>query len=145
MAKHLLYKKPHVVYGANTRKDFYKSLFMFATMFKVGKHEFIVRYPKQAYNHRTAEYFANFGDDDSVISSCEPDYAYFTNVSDIRVENPHPFVKDFSTKVNVRRFDRETSVFALWKPDDKWSIAQTFLCDFENTKISRVIKDPTDL
>ena len=68
LAKHLLYKKPHVVFGANTRKDFYKSLFMLAAMFKVGKHEFIVRYPKQAYNRNMGDYFMNFGDDDSVIS-----------------------------------------------------------------------------
>ena len=42
----LLYKRPHMVNGGNTRPDFYKSLFIVASMFKVEKHEFIIRAPE---------------------------------------------------------------------------------------------------
>ena len=62
--RYLPYKKPNLVFGANTRKDFYKNLFVFAGMFKVGKHEFIVRSP----------------------GTENPTYFYYSNVSDIRCE-----------------------------------------------------------
>ena len=65
--KYLPYKKPHIIFGANTRPDFYKKLFVFASMFKVGKHEFIIR---------------SAGVED-------PKYYYYSSVSDIRAEDIH--------------------------------------------------------
>ena len=43
--RNLPYKKPNLVYAANTRADFYKNLFVFAAMLKVGRHEYIIRSP----------------------------------------------------------------------------------------------------
>jgi hypothetical protein len=82
LPKHLLYKKPHLVFGTGTRPDFCRKLFYAAAMFKVGKHEFIVRAPKQVYDRKTFEWV------DSPQTA--PQYTYFTNVSDIRVEDVHP-------------------------------------------------------
>jgi hypothetical protein len=51
-------------------------------MFKVGKHEFIVRAPQQVFDRNYYEW-VDRGD-------AEPEYSYFTTVSDIRVEEIHP-------------------------------------------------------
>jgi hypothetical protein len=59
----LSYKKPHIAYGANTRKDFYGRLFLLPTFLSVGRHDYIVRSPDAAYY-------------------------YFSTISDIRTEEP---------------------------------------------------------
>ena len=46
LPKNLLYKQPHLINAAHTREDFYKQLHFMAAMFKVGKHEFIIRHPQ---------------------------------------------------------------------------------------------------
>ena len=56
LQKHLLYKKPHLVFGADTREDFYKQLFMVAANFKVGKHEYLVRWPMEVFDRETNQY-----------------------------------------------------------------------------------------
>ena len=71
LERYLPYKKPHMVFAANTREDFYKNLFVFASMFKVGNHEFIIR---------------SAGPE-------KPKYYYYSSVSDIRAEDLHHFVK----------------------------------------------------
>ena len=95
--RYLPYKKPHLVFGANTRSDFYKNLFVFAGMLKVGKHEFIVRSP---------------GVEDPV-------YYYYSSVSDIRCEQIHHFVKTSKHTLLHKTFDKDNSVFAPWKEDTK--------------------------
>ena len=45
----------------------------------------------------------------------------------------------------MRRFVKETSVFGPWKQDTKSSIAAAFQIDWDNTRISKLIKDATDL
>ena len=45
LQKQLLFKKPHLINAVNTRADYYRSLFFMASMFKVGRHEFIIRAP----------------------------------------------------------------------------------------------------
>ena len=90
-------------------------------MFKVGKHEFIVRAPKEVYDRETCEYFE---DDDNETG--EPEYMYYTTVSDIRVEEIHPFVKNRLSKQTVRYFDKEKSVFAPWKGDTAKTIESAF-------------------
>ena len=106
LKKSLLYKKPHLVNAVNTRPDFYHSLFMVPAMFRVGRHEYVVRLPKERYDR-------NLGD--FVIDGGKPDYMYFTNVSDIRPEDVHPFVKPSKSNKVVRRFVKEKSVFQPWK------------------------------
>ena len=78
----LLYKKPHLIYGANTRADFYKQLFVHFMMLKSGKHEFVIRTPAHSWN--SEEYYINPEPD------AEVHYSYFSNVVDIRVEDVHP-------------------------------------------------------
>ena len=84
----LPYKKPNLVFAANTRTDFYKNLFVFAAMLKVGRHEYIIRTPGK-----------------------KPDYFFFSNVSDIRAEQIHHFVKTSKHTLQQRIFDKENSVF----------------------------------
>lgn len=84
MERNLIYKKPHLVHAADTRPDFYKKLFLKAAMFKVGKHDFIVRAPQQVFDRQTSKYVEN------VTATGEPDYMYYSNVSDIRTEAVHP-------------------------------------------------------
>ena len=79
-----MYKKPHLIYGAETRDDFYKNLHMMFAMFRVGKHDYIVRTPEKVYDRVSCEYV------DTRDAGKQPDYMYFTNVSDIRVEETHP-------------------------------------------------------
>ena len=124
LPKHLQYKKPHLVFATDTRPDFYRNLFYAAAMFKVGKHEFIVREPKQVFDRYTFEW------EDRDVPA--PGYSYFTNVSDIRVEDIHPckyilkslnissmlVIKTAVTLKNVRKFYKEKSVFAPWKEDN---------------------------
>lgn len=140
LQKTLLYKKPHLVFGSDTRDDFYRNLFMMATMFKVGKHEFIVRAPKMIYDRMTCEYMEN------ETRSGEPDYMYFTNVSDIRPEEVHPFLKPRNANTVVRYFNKEKSVFAPWKQQSAKIREESFFLDMENTKIATVlIKDKDDV
>lgn len=56
LQKRLLYKKPHLVNAIDTRSDFYHSLFLIAAMFRVGKHEFIVREPRETYDRTSHAY-----------------------------------------------------------------------------------------
>ena len=85
----LPYKKPNLVFGANTRPDYYKKLFVFASMLKVGKHEFIVRSPGLE----------------------NPNYYFFSNVCDIRAEQIHHFVKTSKHTEHLKILDKENSVF----------------------------------
>ena len=80
-----MYKKPHLVNAAYTREDFHRNLFFMAANFKVGKHEYIVRAPAKTYDSLTNDYQNNLN------HQGEPHYMYFTNVSDIRPEEVHPF------------------------------------------------------
>ena len=64
LERNLPYKKPNLVFAANTRPDYYKELFIFAAMLKVGKHEYIIRTP----------------------GTEKPEYYFFSNVCDIRAE-----------------------------------------------------------
>jgi hypothetical protein len=61
----LMYKKPHLVYAANTRPDYYGKLFVFASFLRVGRHDFIIRTPGQ-----------------------NPEYMYSSTIVDIRSEDP---------------------------------------------------------
>ena len=45
----------------------------------------------------------------------------------------------------VRKFIKATSVFGAWKEDNKASISASFKIDWENTRITKVIRDATDL
>ena len=108
-------------------------------MFKVGKHEFIVRAPEQVYSHETYDFVDNRNADGG------PEYMYFTNVSDIRVEEIHPFIKSANMLKNTRYFDKEKSVFAPWKEDTPTSISSSFEIDWGNTKISKLIKNEADV
>ena len=55
-----------------------------AAMFKVGKHEFIIRHPKQTFDRDSCEYEENCSEGE------EPNYSYYSDMSDIRVEEVHP-------------------------------------------------------
>ena len=112
---------------------------MINLMFKVGKHEFIIRAPEQVYSHEIFDFVDNRNIDG------EPDYMYFTNVSDIRVEEIHPYIKTANMKQNTRYFDKEKSVFAAWKEDTPASLGTSFEIDWGNTKISKLIKDQGDV
>ena len=75
LQKTLLYKKPHLVNALDTRDDFYHKLFMHPTMFKVGRHDFVIRAPMEQYDKASGLFKPNenfFG---------EPDYFYYSNVS----------------------------------------------------------------
>ena len=117
--RNLPYKKPHLVYAANTRPDFYKNLFVFASMFKVGKHEFIVRSP---------------GIED-------PKYYYYSSVSDIRAEQIHHFIKSSKHTLLKKVFDKDNSVFAPWKEDSKTVYNSSVDNDSLYWKINNVVKD----
>ena len=56
LQKRLSYKKPHLVNAVDTRSDFCHSLFLMAAMFRVGRHEFVVREPREIYD-RTSHTF----------------------------------------------------------------------------------------
>ena len=71
---------------------------------------------------------------------------YFTNVSDIRPEEVHPFLKPRNANVVVSYFNKETSVFAPWKEETNRMRDQAFEIDLQNTKITSVlIKDEADV
>lgn len=53
-------------------------------MFKVGKHEFIIRQPEQIYDREACEFVNSREECD------EPHYMYYSDISDIRVEEVHP-------------------------------------------------------
>lgn len=106
LQRSLLYKKPHLVNAVDTRKDFYHSLFMIPAMFRVGRHEYVIRSPKEIYDRETHQFMQD---------EREPDYMYFSNVSDIRPEEIHPFVKISRSNKIVRLFDKEKSVFQPWR------------------------------
>ena len=40
---------------------------------------------------------------------------YYSNISDIRPEEVHPFSKTAISNKIIRRFNKETSVFQPWK------------------------------
>ena len=122
LERYLPYKKPHMVFAANTRPDFYKTLFVFASMFKVGQHEFIVR---------------SAGAED-------PKYYYYSSVSDIRAEDIHHFVKSSQHTTHMRVFNKDDSVFAPWKEDSNQSLNQAVEADVLYWKIGKVIKDEQD-
>ena len=109
----LLYKKPHLVFAAETRPDFYRQLFVLFSMMKTGKHDFVIRTPKYSYNSETYDY--NKEED-------EPEYMYFSTICDIRAEDVHPFHKIGNRVRHVRVFDKDKSVFAQWKEDTKASL-----------------------
>ena len=79
---------------------------MVPSMFRVGRHEYVVRLPKERFDRNQAQFVPHTG---------PPDYMYFTNVSDIRPEDVHPFVKPSRSNKVVRRFVKEKSVFQPWK------------------------------
>ena len=68
-----------------------------------------------------------------------------TKLSDLSVFIFLIVIKEASSKAIVRKFHKETSVFAMWKEDTAKSIQQAFTIDWENTKISKLIKDSVDL
>ncbi len=71
---------------------------------------------------------------------------YFTNVSDIRSEEVHPFLKPRTANTIVRKFNKETSVFAPWKEETTNLRHKAFEIDLQNTKITSVlIKDEEDV
>ena len=70
---------------------------------------------------------------------------YFTNVSDIRPEEVHPFQKQRLSGTNKRVFIKEKSVFAPWKEDNPRLLASAFELDWENTRIPNIFKDKIDL
>ena len=109
MQKTLLYKKPHLVNAIDARDTFYHSLFMHPAMFQVGKHEFVIRAPVEVYDRSTGL----FVEDNSNLLR-EPDYFYYSNVSDIRPEDVHPYVKVANRNQAVRVFNKEKSVFQPW-------------------------------
>jgi len=53
LQKTLLYKKPHLINAADTREDFYHTLFMHPAMFRVGRHDFVIRAPLNRYDRQT--------------------------------------------------------------------------------------------
>ena len=61
-----------------------------ATMFKVGKHEYIIRAPEKIYDRDSCSYVNSREEDE------EPHYMYFSDISDIRVEEIHPCKSDQS-------------------------------------------------
>ena len=105
LTKFLLYKKPHLVNAVHTREDYYHKLHVMFAMFKVGRHEFLVRAPKLEYNRAIHQY----QETENLLG--EPDYFYYSNVSDIRPEEVHPFVKQTAKNSIVRLFVKEKSVF----------------------------------
>ena len=54
-------------------------------------------------------------------------------------------VKESNKNQNVRQFCKEKSVFAPWKEDTPATILKAFHIDWENTRIAKLIKDPSDL
>lgn len=54
-------------------------------------------------------------------------------------------MKASATQRNVRVFKKETSVFAQWKEDTKTSLSQAFTFDMEQNRVSKLVKDPTDV
>lgn len=141
LQKTLLYKQPHLVHASDTRVDFYKTLWMMASMFKVGKHEFIIREPAQFYDRETCEFV-----DCNDFESDGPHYMYYSDISDIRTEEIHPckrpssilnyffsqcllpltVLKAANSNKFVRVFNKEKSVFAPWKQDTKKTIEDAF-------------------
>ena len=73
---------------------------MMAAMFKVGKHEYIIRAPEKIYDRETCEYV------DSREEGEEPHYMYYSDISDIRVEEIHPckFSLKLAIKTNAHPF-----------------------------------------
>ena len=62
-----------------------------------------------------------------------------------REEEVPPFAKVSKSKVRVRVFCREESVFADWKVDTDAMLKTAFRADRENWKLDRFIRDPDDL
>jgi len=62
-----------------------------------------------------------------------------------REEEVPPFAKMPKSKVRVRVFCREDSVFADWKVDTDAMLKTAFRADRENWKLDRFIRDPEDL
>ena len=139
LTKFLLYKKPHLVNAAHTREDYYHKLHVMFAMFKVGRHDFLVRAPKLNYNRAKHQY----EESENVLG--EPDYYYYSNVSDIRPEDVHPFVKTMAKNTIVRYFDKEKSVFMPWKELSPQQTMQAFDNDIENTRLHKLIKNPEDV
>ena len=48
-------------------------------------------------------------------------------------------------KDNSRAFNKETSVFASWKQDNKAIYDKCFEHDFDNWKLQKVVKDAVDV
>ena len=116
---------------------------MVPVMFRVGRHEYVVRSPKEFFDRSTAKFV------EQNINNCdkerEPDYMYFSNVSDIRPEEVHPFVKYRANNKIVRSFDKEKSVFQPWKELTLQTKDQAFGQDLDNTKLSKLIKNADDV
>ena len=70
---------------------------------------------------------------------------YYSNVSDIRPEDVHPFVKNRNTNKIVRYFDKEKSVFHPWKALTPLAQEQAFASDLEKNKITKLIKNDEDV
>jgi len=98
-----------------------------------------VRAPCQVYNRESGLFVNN------VSVSGEPDYMYFSNVSDIRPEDVHPFVKPRNKNQLVRLFDKERSVFAPWKQETPAIVEAAFEIDMDNNRCSKLIKDPDEV
>jgi len=54
-------------------------------------------------------------------------------------------IKTGVTQQNVRKFRKDTSVFAAWKEDTTKTIEQAFDLDISNGRLNKLIKDPSDV
>ena len=70
---------------------------------------------------------------------------YYSNVSDIRPEDVHPFVKTAQNNKIVRYFNKEKSVFHPWKGLSPQAMEQAFHGDIEKNKITKLIKNDDDV
>lgn len=82
-----------------TEADKEKLKFVFPCIIPPGKHSYVVRYGTQPNG--------------------TPKYHYHTTLCDTRPEDIPLFVKQRNTNKATRAFDKEASVFAPWKEDNK--------------------------
>jgi len=124
--KYMKYKKPSLINAE--KKDLIDRqdvpLYLYPTFLRSGKQHFVVRSTDRSTGKckwYPSECIANF-----------------------REEEVFTYRKDVKKLQIVRRFIKETSVFAQWKLDDANTIKKCLEHDFKYWKVSKFLKDKLD-